>query len=71
VLTYITDPKHTEKLLNKWRKEVGYEYDPRSDAQAQDEEHVEEEAASSTATDDDIPASSPLKQDKYKIRSKL
>jgi hypothetical protein len=71
VLTYITDPKHTEKLLNKWRKEVGYEYDPRSDAQAQDEEHVEEEAASSTATDDDVPASSPLKQEKYKIRSKL
>jgi hypothetical protein len=72
VLTYITDPKHAEKLYNKWRKEVGYEYDANSDSQAQDEEHVEEEAASSsTATDDDGPDSSPLKQEKYKIRSKL
>ncbi|KAF1914560.1 hypothetical protein BDU57DRAFT_519619 [Ampelomyces quisqualis] len=51
VLTYITDPKHIEKLHNKWLKEVGYEYDARSDPQAQNEERNEDEAASSSADD--------------------
>ncbi|KAH8731693.1 hypothetical protein GQ44DRAFT_746346 [Phaeosphaeriaceae sp. PMI808] len=37
VLTSITDPKHAGKLLNKWKKEVGYEYNANNDPQAQDE----------------------------------
>jgi hypothetical protein len=72
VLTYITDPKHTEKLLNKWRKEVGYEYDPENDPQVQDEEHHEQDVATpSPAADKDLAASSAAKQSKYAVRSRL
>jgi hypothetical protein len=72
VLTYITDPKHTEKLQNKWRKEVGYEYDPRNDPQVQEEEHTEDDVASpAVATDEELQTSPDVKQDKCKFRSRL
>jgi hypothetical protein len=55
VLTYITDPKHIEKLLVKWEKEVGYEYnalaDPVAIKEREDQDREEEEAASSSAND--------------------
>lgn len=31
VLTFITHQKHTDKLLNKWRKKVGWDYCPERD----------------------------------------
>lgn len=72
VLTYITDSKYIEKLMNKWRKEVGYEYDPQNHPQAQEEEQVDGEIASSpAATDDGHRASSVPKQNTYTVRSKL
>jgi hypothetical protein len=71
VLTYITDPKHTEKLLNKWMKEVGYEYDPENDPQAQDEDHLEQEVTMASPAEKDVPASSAAKQSKYSVRSRL
>jgi hypothetical protein len=72
VLTYISDPKHTEKLLNKWRKEVGYEYDASNDPQIQEEDHGEDDDASPAAvTDDDGQTPSVMKQEKCKIRCRL
>jgi hypothetical protein len=31
VISVLTDPKHIDKLLNDWKKEVGTEYDPEAD----------------------------------------
>jgi hypothetical protein len=70
VLSFIQDSKHIEKLHNKWRKEVGYEYDARTDPQAQEEDHMDDDiSASSAATDDDRPV--PVMKQDSKLRSKL
>ncbi|KAL5115465.1 hypothetical protein ACEQ8H_006606 [Pleosporales sp. CAS-2024a] len=77
VLTFIQDPKHREKLLNKWRKEVGYDYDDESDPQAQDEDlhmhdHVVASSSSSSSSSPDIIHRSAIKQGgSLRIRSKL
>jgi hypothetical protein len=76
VLGYITDPKHIEKLMNKWRKEVGYEYDPQNDPQndpqAQEEEQLDGEIVSSPAGSDGTHrASSIPAANAYTVRSKL
>lgn len=68
VLTYITDPKHTEKLLNKWQKEVGFEYDPQNDIAVLEEEQLDEENADSSAHTDDSKAD---KRPKCVVRSRL
>lgn len=68
VLTYITDPKHTEKLLNKWQKEVGYEYDPNNDSAVLEEEQLDEEVANASASTEDIKAE---KRPKCVVRSRL
>lgn len=68
VLTYIIDPKHTEKLLNKWQKEVGYEYDPNNDSAVLEEEQLDEEVANASASTDDIKAE---KKSKCVVRSRL
>ncbi|KAH6085709.1 hypothetical protein HBI67_003920 [Parastagonospora nodorum] len=64
VLSFIQDSKHIEKLHNKWRKEVGYEYDPETDPQALEEAQME-------AAGNEGPGSSIMKHDNMKIRSKL
>ncbi|KAH7081020.1 hypothetical protein FB567DRAFT_448856 [Paraphoma chrysanthemicola] len=43
VLSVIDDPKHVEKLHNKWRKEVGYDYDPMRDDRVQEEDEEDEQ----------------------------
>lgn len=53
VLTYITDPKHIEKLQNKWRKEVGCEYDPEDETL----DEIEEDAAASSIKEEGREAS--------------
>jgi hypothetical protein len=72
VLTYISDPKLTEKLLTVWLREVGYEYDASKDVRSIEEELAENtDASPASAADSDRQMSSTLKHDACKIRSKL
>ncbi|KAF2025723.1 hypothetical protein EK21DRAFT_116503 [Setomelanomma holmii] len=72
VLTFIDDPKHIEKLQNKWKKEVGYDYSPVSDPKVQEEEAAGDGPAFSNSVkveEEQSPFQSVKKEER--IRSKL
>jgi hypothetical protein len=72
VLTFIDDPKHIEKLHNKWLKEVGYEYSPARDTKVQEEEDDGNDSASShAAKNDETRSPFPAVKLENRIRSKL
>lgn len=66
VLTYITDPKHVEKLLNKWKKEVGSEYDPEDEMMDESEEEM-----TSTSSIKEESCEEPFRAQRPAIKSRL
>jgi hypothetical protein len=70
VLTYISDPKHIEKLMTKWFNELQYTYDAERDPQVQEDPPLEDD----NDEDHDIPecSMSPvIKQENYTFRCKV